>query len=321
MEHPFGPLASSPQPSPSPLSATASTAPLVLLENLRFYPEEEASDKSVSGEQVRAFASSLAALADVYVNDAFGTAHRAHASMVAVAECFETRAAGLLMGEELRNFAKVLNGSQSGSVLCIVGGAKVADKIALLNNLLEKCDSMIICGGMAFTFLNVLHHRRIGKSLFDEQSIEEVKRIEEKAKKSGKRLILPVDFVTAKSFDATETFNCEGDIPDDMMGLDCGEKSREIFASAIAESETILWNGPPGVFEKPQFEAGSLAMLKAVCDNKKAVKVAGGGDTTSLVIKYKRESDFDLVSTGGGASLELLEGKTLPGVAALSDIK
>jgi len=298
---------------------------IILLENLRFHIEEEGKGKDESGaaikataDEVKEFRKQLQSLADVYVNDAFGTAHRAHSSMVGF-ESFETRAGGLLIAKEIRSFASVLE-TPKKPVLTILGGAKVSDKIKLINNLLDKTDMMIIGGGMAFTFLKVLHGMKIGQSLFDEASVSQIDGIMKKAAEKNVEIIFPVDFTIAPKFDSEETKYCEGDIPDDMMGLDCGKKSIAKFAEAVKKAQTILWNGPPGVFEKPQFAQGSLGLLEAVCASN-AVKIAGGGDTTSLVLSQGKQDSFTLVSTGGGASLELLEGKDLPGIVALSDKK
>jgi len=304
---------------------SAADGSIVLLENLRFHIEEEGKGKDAQGKSVKAtdkqiaeFRAQLSSLCDVYINDAFGTAHRAHSSMVGF-EQTAVRAAGLLMAREISNFSQVLEKPQR-PVLTILGGAKVVDKTKLIMNLLDKTDKMIICGGMAFTFLKELRGMAIGKSLYDESSVSIIPEIMKKAKEKNVEIVFPCDFVTAPAFDSTDTAYADGDIPADMMGLDMGKKSAALFDKHVSESKTILWNGPPGVFEKPQFEAGSIALLESVVKSK-AVKIAGGGDTTSLVLKHNKEDKFDLVSTGGGASLELLEGKDLPGIVALSDLK
>jgi len=306
------------------VSSIAPEGSVILLENLRFHVEEEGKGKNSNGEAVKAskdqidsFRKELQSLADIYINDAFGTAHRAHSSMVGF-DSFEKRVGGLLIAKEIRNFSVVLENPQK-PVLTILGGAKVCDKIKLIDNLLDKTDKMIIGGGMAFTFLKVLQDMKIGKSLFDESSVAEIPKIMEKAKAKNVEIILPCDFITAPAFDSTDVKYADGNIEDDQMGLDIGEKSITKFKEAIMSATTILWNGPPGVFEKTQFEKGSLGVLDAVCSSNAKVKIAGGGDTTSLVLKQNKKDSFTLVSTGGGASLELLEGKELPGIAALSD--
>ncbi|KAI9143727.1 phosphoglycerate kinase [Paraphysoderma sedebokerense] len=308
--------------------AEASNGSVILLENLRFHIEEEGSVKDESGQKLKAsqaeidaFRSSLSKLGDVYVNDAFGTAHRAHSSMVGVN--LPVRAAGFLMKKELDFFAKALE-HPDRPFLAILGGAKVSDKIQLINNLLDKVNSMIIGGGMAFTFKKVLNNVKIGNSLFDAEGAKIVQEIVEKAKKNNVQLYFPVDYVTADKFDKnanTGTATDESGIPDGWMGLDCGPKSREIFSKAVLEAKTILWNGPAGVFEFTAFEAGTKALTDAVvkATEKGATTIVGGGDTATAVAKYGMEDKLSHVSTGGGASLELLEGKDLPGVVALSE--
>ncbi|KEI38642.1 uncharacterized protein L969DRAFT_62784 [Mixia osmundae IAM 14324] len=307
--------------------ASAQGGEIILLENLRFHIEEEGSSKDKDGkktkadpEKVKEFRKSLTALADVYVNDAFGTAHRAHSSMVGVE--LPQRASGFLVKKELEFFAKALE-KPDRPFLAILGGAKVSDKIQLIENLLDKVNSLIICGGMAFTFKKTLDGVSIGKSLFDEDGSQKVKALVEKAKKNNVKLVFPVDYITADDFkkDAKvgKATDQEG-IPDGWMGLDAGEKSRELFKTTILESKTILWNGPAGVFEFDNFAGGSRATLDACIEAQKngATVIIGGGDTATVVAKYDAEDKLAHVSTGGGASLELLEGKDLPGVAALS---
>ncbi|MES1904387.1 MAG: phosphoglycerate kinase [Paramarteilia canceri] len=295
---------------------------ILLLENLRFYPEEEAG-KNITEEQQMNFIKQLFAHSDLFVNDAFGTAHRAHSSMVGFSKLYKNDSkklavSGLLMARELKNFAVILEKPEK-PVMCIVGGAKVVDKCKLLLNLLQISDTLIICGGLAYPFLKVVYNKKIGKFPSPPESEEVVKAVADEAKKLGVKILLPQDFVCAESLESEKTVYSDGEVLDGMLGLDCGEKSNKEFEKAIKESKTILWNGPPGVFEKKPFESGSIHMLNAICSSN-AVKVAGGGDTTNLVLKMAKESSFDLVSTGGGASLELLEGKVLPGVAALSEI-
>lgn len=301
---------------------------IVLLENLRFHIEEEGKAKDAEGnkikadkEKVKAFRASLTKLADVYVNDAFGTAHRDHSSMTGVA--LEKRAAGFLMNKELQAFDKVLN-NPPRPFLAILGGAKVADKIQLINNLLDKADEIIIGGGMAFTFKKVLNGTKIGNSLFDEEGAKIVPELMEKAKKNGKNIILPVDYIAADKFDAaaaTEAVTDATGIPDGWMGLDVGPESTKLFVEAILRAKTIIWNGPAGVFEFPAFEKGTKAMADAIVEAtaKGAITVIGGGDTATAAKKYGADKKVTHTSTGGGASLELLEGKVLPGVAFLSE--
>ncbi|KAF3196710.1 phosphoglycerate kinase [Orbilia oligospora] len=298
-----------------------------LLENLRFHIEEEGKGVNEAGEKVKAdkekvaeFRKGLTALGDVYINDAFGTAHRAHSSMVGVD--LPQKASGFLVKKELEYFAKALENPER-PFLAILGGAKVSDKIQLIDNLLPKVDKLIICGGMAFTFKKVLNDVKIGKSLFDQAGSEKVHELIEKAKANNVEVVLPVDFITADDFnkDANTGYATDADgIPDEWMGLDCGSKSVELFKKAIDESKTILWNGPAGVFEFDKFATGTKATLDAVVEGAQNGKIViiGGGDTATVAAKYGVEDKLSHVSTGGGASLELLEGKALPGVVALS---
>lgn len=299
---------------------------VMLLENLRFHMEEEGSGV-VDGQKVKAdkvaiegFRGSLTKLGEVYINDAFGTAHRAHSSMVGVD--LPIRAAGLLLEKELQYFSKVVE-HPNKPVLAILGGAKIKDKIQLITNLLDKVDLMIIGGGMAYTFLKVTKGMEIGTSLFDEEGAKIVPQIIEKAKEKGIELFVSEDFVCADKFApdaATREASVETGIPVDWMGLDIGPKTVEKFATAINAAKTIVWNGPQGVFEFPSFAKGSMAVLDLVAAATKrgTVTIVGGGDTASLVEKSGKAEEFSHVSTGGGASLELLEGKDLPGVVALS---
>uniref|UniRef100_A0AAG5DQW8 Phosphoglycerate kinase n=1 Tax=Anopheles atroparvus TaxID=41427 RepID=A0AAG5DQW8_ANOAO len=300
---------------------------VILLENVRFYVEEEGKGVDASGNKVKAdkdkvktFRESLAKLGDVYVNDAFGTAHRAHSSMMG--EGYSQRAAGLLLNKELRYFSQALD-NPPRPFLAILGGAKVADKIQLIENLLDKVNEMIIGGGMAFTFLKVLNNMEIGASLFDAEGAKIVQNLVDKAKKNNVQLHLPVDFVTGDKFAedaATGEATVAAGIPAGHLGLDIGPKSREAFAAPIARSKIIVWNGPPGVFEFPNFANGTKSLMDGVVAATKAgtVSIIGGGDTASCCAKWGTESQVSHVSTGGGASLELLEGKVLPGVDALS---
>ncbi|KAI9698954.1 MAG: phosphoglycerate kinase [Candelina mexicana] len=300
---------------------------IVLLENLRFHAEEEGSSKDSEGNKVKAdkedvkkFREGLTALGDIYINDAFGTAHRAHSSMVGVD--LSQKASGFLMKKELDYFAQALENPQR-PFLAILGGAKVSDKIQLIDNLLSKVNSIIICGGMSFTFKKTLENVKIGNSLFDEAGSKTVGDLVEKAKKNGVKLVLPVDYVTADKFDKNAKIGYATDedgIPDGWMGLDCGDKSIKLFQETIGEAKTILWNGPPGVFEFEAFSNGTKALMSAAVDAAQAKKIViiGGGDTATVAAQYGTEDKLSHVSTGGGASLELLEGKDLPGVSALS---
>lgn len=300
---------------------------IVLLENLRFHIEEEGSSKDKEGNKTKAdkadvekFRKGLTALGDVYVNDAFGTAHRAHSSMVGIE--LPQKASGFLMKKELDYFAQALENPQR-PFLAILGGAKVSDKIQLIDNLLDKVDALIICGGMAFTFKKTLEHVSIGNSLFDEAGSKKVAELVEKAKKHNVKITLPNDYITADKFDANAQVGYAEDkdgIPDGWMGLDCGEKSIKLYKEAISEAKTILWNGPPGVFEMDKFANGTKETLDAAVQAAQSGKIViiGGGDTATVAAKYGVEDKLSHVSTGGGASLELLEGKELPGVTALS---
>ena len=300
---------------------------VVLLENLRFHAEEEGSSKDAEGKKVKAdkaaveeFRKGLTALGDVFINDAFGTAHRAHSSMVGVE--LPQKASGFLMKKELDYFAQALE-SPKRPFLAILGGAKVSDKIQLIDNLLSKVNSLIICGGMAFTFKKTLVDVKIGNSLFDEAGSKTVGELVEKAKKNNVKIVLPCDYVTADKFDkdAQKGYATDSEgIPDGWMGLDCGEKSIELFKKTIAEAKTTLWNGPPGVFEMDPFANGTKQVMEAAVGAVKDgnIVIVGGGDTATVAAKYGVEDKLSHVSTGGGASLELLEGKELPGVTALS---
>jgi len=301
---------------------------VILLENLRFHVEEEGKGVDAYGNKIKAekdkvteFRASLKKLADIYCNDAFGTAHRAHSSMVG--DGYEVKCSGALMSKELDAFAKVLD-SPATPVLAILGGAKVSDKIQLIMNMLDKVNKIIIGGGMAYTFLKVTDGMAIGTSLYDEDGAKIVPEIVEKAKKNGVELVLPVDFkVSSKFGEDGEIKECtkEEGIPDGFMALDCGPKSMALNREAVNSSKTIIWNGPMGVFEMATFEAGTKTLMDDVVAATKAgvITVIGGGDTATACKKYDTEDKVTHCSTGGGASLELLEGKTLPGVAALND--
>uniref|UniRef100_A0A8D8TDE4 Phosphoglycerate kinase n=1 Tax=Cacopsylla melanoneura TaxID=428564 RepID=A0A8D8TDE4_9HEMI len=311
-------------------AACADPAPgtIILLENLRFHLEEEGKGVNAAGEKVKAspedvkkFRESLRKLGDIYVNDAFGTAHRAHSSMLG--EGFEQRASGFLLKKELDYFSKALDNPEK-PFLAILGGAKVADKIQLIENLLDKVNEMIIGGGMSYTFLKELKGMSIGGSLYDPEGAKIVKKLVEKAEKNNVQLHFPVDFITANKFaeDAeTGEATVESGIPDGWMGLDVGPKSRALFKEPIARAKVIVWNGPAGVFEFEKFANGTKSLMDAVVEvtGKGAITIIGGGDTATCAAKWGTEDKVSHVSTGGGASLELLEGKVLPGVDALSN--
>lgn len=301
---------------------------VILLENLRYHVEEEGKGVDASGNKikadpakVKAFRESLRKLADVYVNDAFGTAHRAHSSMLG--EGFDQRASGFLLKKELQYFAKALDNPER-PFLAILGGAKVADKIQLIDNLLDKVNEMIIGGGMAYTFVKVLKGVNIGTSLYDTEGAKIVKNLIDKAQKNNVQVHLPIDFITADKFDEKAQSSCatiESGIPDGWMGLDIGQKTIELFREPIRRAKVIVWNGPAGVFEWEKFANGTKAIMDEVVavTQKGAITIIGGGDTATCAAKWGTENKVSHVSTGGGASLELLEGKVLPGVAALSD--
>jgi len=303
---------------------------VILLENLRFHLEEEGSGVDEHGKKVKAsdeavkkFRESLSKLGDVYINDAFGTAHRPHSSMVGCQ--LPQRAAGFLMKKELDYFAKALE-SPARPFLAILGGAKVSDKIKLIINLLDQVDEMIIGGGMAFTFKHYMQNMKIGASLFEESAKDIVHDVVEKAKQKNVKLHFPVDYITADGFKEnanTSTATDKDGIPDGWMGLDVGAESNKIFRDAVLRAKTIVWNGPAGVFEWKAFAVGTKSLMDAVIEATAggAVSIIGGGDTATAAADFGAESKVSHVSTGGGASLELLEGKVLPGVVALSDSK
>jgi phosphoglycerate kinase len=282
---------------------------VILLENLRFHKEEEANDEG--------FAKALASLADTYVNDAFGAAHRAHASTAGVAE-FVPGVAGFLMEKEIEVMGKALSAPERPFV-AILGGAKVKDKVGVISNLIEKVDSLIVGGGMAYTFLKA-KGLEIGKSIVDEEKLDLAKELMEKAKAKGVKFLLPVDVVVADRFaeDADAKVVDVSEIPPDWQALDIGPKTREAFAREIADAKTVVWNGPMGVFEMKPFAEGTRRIAKALADSA-AVTIVGGGDSAAAISEMGFADKMTHVSTGGGASLEFLEGKVLPGVAALKD--
>jgi len=286
----------------------------LLLENLRFHAEEEANDEK--------FARQLAILAEYYVNDAFGTAHRAHASTVGITRFVKQSAAGLLMEKELKYLGKALEHPEEPFV-AILGGAKVGDKIGVIRHLMDKVNSLIIGGGMAYTFLKAQGHE-IGKSLLEADKVELAKQLLAEAKKRNLRFLLPIDHVMAMKPEANAVVQQIGQgqpIPADKMALDIGPKTIELFSEEILTARTIVWNGPMGVFEVPGFSRGTFKIAQAVADNVGAISIVGGGDSVAAVHAANVADKITHISTGGGASLEFLEGKKLPGVEALTDKK
>ena len=294
-------------------AASLKDGDVMLLENVRFHAEEEANDPE--------FSKSLASLAEIYVNDAFGTAHRAHASTAGVAD-YLPAVCGFLIQKEIDVMGKALDDPDRPFV-AILGGAKVADKLSVIENLLSKVDILIIGGGMAYTFL-AAQGKKTGTSLLDESKIEYCAEMLKKAEEKGVKLLLPVDTVVSPVFPEpidgpveVETV-CSCCIPDDKMGLDIGEKTRELFANAVKGAKTVVWNGPMGVFENPTLAKGTIAVAQALADSD-AVTIVGGGDSAAAVQQLGFASKITHISTGGGASLEFLEGKQLPGITCLND--
>ena len=283
----------------------------VLLENVRFHKEEEKNDPE--------FAKKLASFADIFVNDAFGTAHRAHASTEGISHFVKTSVAGFLIEKEL----KVMGGALADPkrpFVAILGGAKVSDKIGVINNLLEKVDKLLIGGAMAYTFI-VAKGGKVGMSKLEADKVDLAKELLEKAKAKGVELYLPVDTVIAQEFKAdAESKVCETmAIPDGWEGLDIGPKTAELFAGVIKTAKTVIWNGPMGVFEFPKFAVGTKAVAQALADNPQAITIIGGGDSAAAIEQLGYADKVTHISTGGGASLEFLEGKVLPGIACLND--
>jgi phosphoglycerate kinase len=282
---------------------------VLLLENLRFHPEEEANDDG--------FAQRLAALADVYVNDAFAAAHRAHASIAAITRHLQPAAAGLLMRRELEALGRILE-APARPLVAVLGGAKVSDKIALVEHLLSRVDALLIGGGMAFTFLRALGHG-VGKSLVEVDRIEMARSTLEAARRRGVQIVLPVDAVVARGLDSPSGRAVSvRDIGPEQMGLDLGPLSVERFAAVLKNAKTIVWNGPMGVFERPAFATGTIALARVVADSG-AFSVIGGGDTVAAVNQAGVAARIGYISTAGGAFLEFLEGRALPGVEALTE--
>ncbi len=308
---------------------------ILVLENLRFHPEEEGKAKSADDasdeekkaakaqmkEKQKAFAAQLAELGDIYVNDAFGTAHRAHASMAVVTESFDERVAGFLLEKEIEYLGNAVANPKRPFV-AILGGAKISGKIDVITSLMDKVDALIIGGGMAYTFYKA-QGKQIGKSLLEEDKIGLAKELLETAERTGKKLLLPVDCVCAAKFenDAEKVTVSVDAIPPEMMGMDIGPESVRRFSDELSGANTIVWNGPMGVFEFENFAEGTNAIARALaeCTDRGATTIIGGGDSASAIAKAGLSDRMSHISTGGGASLEFLEGKTLPGVAALSD--
>ena len=284
----------------------------LLLENLRFHAEEEADDEKFSRQ--------LAALADFYVNDAFGTAHRAHASTVGITRFVQKSAAGLLMEKELEYLGRATEDPEQ-PFIAILGGAKVSDKIGVIQNLMSKVDALIIGGGMAYTFLKA-QGEQVGKSLVEEDKIELARQLLQEAKTRKLKFLLPIDHVVAERIDMnalTHVIDSGHPIPANMMALDIGPKTIEVFTEEISRARTIVWNGPMGVFEVSPFAKGTFKVARAIADNPGAVSIVGGGDSVAAVRAAGVADHITHISTGGGASLEFLEGKKLPGVEALTD--
>ncbi len=296
-------------PETKALAAAVKPGEAILLENLRFYPEEEKNDPT--------FAKELASMADIYVSDAFGTVHRAHASTAGVA-AYLPAVAGFLIGKELTFLGNSIE-DPARPFVAILGGAKVKDKIGVITALLEKVDTLIIGGGMAYTFAKA-QGGTIGDSLVDEERVELAKELMKKAADKGVNMLLPVDTLCGKEFsNDTETMVCKTtEIPDGWQGLDIGPETIKIFADAVKTAKTVVWNGPMGVFEMPKFASGTLAVANAMADAD-AITIIGGGDSAAAVTQMGLAPKMSHISTGGGASLEFLEGKVLPGVAALND--
>ena len=292
------------------LAAELECGKALLLENLRFHAEEELNDP--------AFAKALASLAEIYVSDAFGTVHRAHASTAGVAD-YLPAVSGFLIEKELEFLGNAVE-NPVRPFLAILGGAKVKDKLNVIDNLLDKVDTLIIGGGMAYTFMKA-QGGKIGDSLVDDEKLTKVLEFVEKAKKNNVKLLLPVDTLIADAFEGyTAIKTCKaGEVPDGWQGLDIGPETVKLFTAAVKEAKTIVWNGPMGVFENPDFAKGTLAVATAMAENTEAITVIGGGDSAAAVNQMGLGSKMSHISTGGGASLEFLEGKGLPGVDCLND--
>jgi len=293
------------------LSSNLNGGEILLLENLRFYKEETKGDEG--------FAKALSAHGDIYVNDAFGTAHRAHASTSVIAQYFEEKCCGFVMKAELANAEKVMANAER-PFTAIMGGAKISDKILIIEQLLDKVDNLIIGGGMSYTFFKAMGGS-IGNSLCEDEKLDLAKSLITKAKQTGVNLLLPIDSVIADAFsnEANTEIAMNHAIKDGWMGLDIGPQAAQVFSNTVKQSRTILWNGPMGVFEMPSFEAGTKVLAEAIVEATKegAFSLIGGGDSAAAINKFGFGNDVSYVSTGGGALLEYMEGKVLPGVAAL----
>lgn len=285
---------------------------VVLLENLRFHKEEELNDTD--------FAKQLARLGDVYVNDAFGSAHRAHSSTYAVALLFKDRLAGKLMLDEIEYLGKAISNPRKPFV-AIIGGAKISGKIDVIKNLLDKCDSILIGGGMSFTFFKAMG-LEIGKSILEEDKIPLASELLNEAKKKNVQLFLPIDIIIANKFSEDAEYKCvkQGEIPPDWQGMDIGFETRKLYTDEIMKAKTVIWNGPMGVFEMEKFNKGTISVANALVEatTKGAVTIVGGGDSAAAINQMNYKNKVTHVSTGGGASLEFLEGKILPGIEALN---
>ncbi|MDJ0553279.1 MAG: phosphoglycerate kinase [Microcoleaceae cyanobacterium MO_207.B10] len=284
---------------------------VVLLENVRFYPGEEGNDPE--------FAKQLASVADVYVNDAFGTAHRAHASTEGVTKYLSPSVGGYLIEKELKFLQGAIDNPQK-PLAAIIGGSKVSSKIGVIDALLDKCDKLLLGGGMIFTFYKA-RGLSVGKSLVEDDKLELAKSLEAKAKEKGVEMLLPTDVVVADKFDPeanTQTVSVEA-IPDGWMGLDIGPDSAKVFQDALADCKTVIWNGPMGVFEMEKFAKGTEAIARTLADKQDSITIIGGGDSVAAVEQLNLGEKMSHISTGGGASLELLEGKELPGIVALDE--
>lgn len=313
--------------------AAMKTGDIVMLENTRYHKEEQAKCKQKEGEsdeefkarkaalkeQQKELAKKLASYGDIFCNDAFGTAHRAHASTAVITKYIDTSVAGFLMEKEIEYLGSAVENPVRPFV-AILGGAKVSDKLAVVNNLLTKVDTLIIGGGMAYTFLKALG-KKIGNSLCEEDQIQYAKDMMEKAKSLGVKFLLPVDNIAADKFDPEANTQIVSEIPDGWMGLDIGPKTVELYSDAIKSAKTVVWNGPMGCFEMEKFSKGTFGVCEAVAEVKAngGISIIGGGDSVAAVNKSGLAPKMSHVSTGGGASLEFLEGKELPGVVSLND--
>jgi len=303
---------------------------IILLENVRFYAEEEGKGVKEDGTkfkpsevEVATFRASLSKLGDIYVCDAFGTAHRGHSSMVGMKGNMPC-VAGDLVSKELNAFSQVVGDSCERPLTAIVGGAKISDKVLVIENLIKQSDAIIICGGMAYTFMKECFGMSIGKSLYDKKGAELAPKLVKQAEEKGCKLVFPVDWKCGQDFkndQPTQIVTKEAGIPDGWEGMDCGEESMKVFRDQVMASKTVVWNGPAGVFEFDNFSHGTKSLLEAVADLTASggKGIIGGGDSATAAAKWDMEDKVSFVSTGGGASLELLEGKILPGIAALDD--